>query len=163
MSETPETIRPAAPSDETAIFQLIELLADFEKLRHQVVGSPEQLAAHLFGPRPVCEALVAEIASEANPIVGFALFFPTYSTFRTQPGLWLEDLFVVPEHRRRGIARRLLGRLRAIATERDCGRLEWAVLDWNERAISFYESIGAPVLPDWRTCRIELDGHSDTP
>lgn len=135
-----------------ALFSLITELARFEKLEHDVTGSEALLAEHLFGERPVAEALIAE--EPAGGALGFALFFTTYSTFLTRPGLYLEDLFVVPAARRCGIASALLRELGAIARERRAGRVEWAVLDWNADAIAFYEKLGARVLPDWRLCRV---------
>jgi GNAT superfamily N-acetyltransferase len=144
-------IRPAAPGDERALFDLIRALARFEKLDHTITGSAEALRDHLFGPRPAAEAILAEVDGAA---VGFALFFPTYSTFLTRPGLWLEDLYVLETHRRRGIGRALLTEVKRIAESRGAGRLEWSVLDWNENAIALYESFGATVLRDWRVCRV---------
>ena len=145
------SVRPAQLGDEAAIFGLIQQLAEFERLTHQVSGSAELLAEHLFGARPAAEALVAEAAGE---LLGFALFFGNYSTFLTQPGIYLEDLFVVPKERGRGIGKALLIAVARIAQERQCGRLEWSVLDWNANAIAFYERAGATVMPDWRICRI---------
>ncbi|HET7543135.1 MAG TPA: GNAT family N-acetyltransferase [Polyangiaceae bacterium] len=144
-------IRPARPGDEQPLFALIRALAEYEKLSHAVVGSAEKLAQDLFGPRPAAEALLVE--ANEQPLA-FALFFHNYSTFLTQRGLYLEDIFVLPEHRRRGIGRALLGEVAKIAHTRGCGRLEWSVLDWNESAIAFYQSLGASVLPDWRICRV---------
>ncbi|HET9952869.1 MAG TPA: GNAT family N-acetyltransferase [Polyangiaceae bacterium] len=146
-------IRPARPGDQHAIFDLIRELARFERLEHVVSGSPDALAHDLFGERPSAEALLAE--SDGVPI-GFALFFSTYSTFLTRPGLYLEDLFVLEPYRGQGVGRALLRAVHERARERGAGRLEWSVLDWNERAIAFYRSFGATVLPDWRICRIEL-------
>lgn len=146
-------IRPAVRGDAPALFELIRALAVFEKLEHAVSGSAEALASHLFGARPSAEAIVAE--DEGQP-VGFALFFPTYSTFRTKPGLYLEDLFVRESHRRRGIGRALLAEVRRIAESRGAGRLEWSVLEWNANAIAFYQRLGASVLPDWRICRVSF-------
>ncbi|MEO7033526.1 MAG: GNAT family N-acetyltransferase [Polyangiaceae bacterium] len=156
MNANPDfSIRPARPGDEHGIFALIEALAEYEHLAQAVTGDAQRLAGDLFGPRPAAEALVAEFAGQAQPmLVGFALFFPNYSTFLTQPGLYLEDIFVLPSQRRRGIGKALLARVAQVATERQCGRLEWSVLDWNESAIAFYESLGASVLPDWRICRV---------
>jgi GNAT superfamily N-acetyltransferase len=145
------TLRPATPNDVPALFQLIKALAEYEKLSHAVTGSEDQLREHLFGDRPFAEAILAEWEGQA---VGFALFFYNYSTFLTKPGIYLEDLFVLPEHRRRGIGRLLLIALAQRALDRGCGRLEWSVLDWNEPAISFYQHMGAEVLPDWRICRV---------
>ena len=146
------TITPATEADIPTIFSFIRHLAEFEKLSHRVIGNEEKLRKTLFGPRPYAEVLIARLD---NQPVGQALFFHTYSTFCAQPGIYLEDLFVEPDFRSRGIGRALLQRLAQIARERDCARLEWSVLDWNERAISFYKRIGADVLPDWRICRVD--------
>lgn len=148
------TIRLAEPADVPTIFQLIVGLAEYEHLAHEVVGNEDLLHEHLFGDRPYVEALLAKIDGNA---VGFALFFHNYSTFLTRPGLYLEDLFVVPDYRGQGIGKALLSQLAKLATERGCGRLEWSVLDWNEPAIGFYQQIGATVLPDWRICRVTGD------
>ncbi len=145
-------IRPATINDVGGIFQLIKALAQYENLTHQVTGTKEDLHEHLFGSRIYAEAIVTEV-KPAGQIVGFALFFPNYSTFLTKPGIYLEDLFVLPELRRQGIGKAMLSYLGKLALERDAGRLEWSVLDWNESAIAFYQSMGAKVLPDWRTCR----------
>ena len=151
------SIRPARPGDEVGIFALVQALAAYEQLTHAVSGSAERLAQDLFGPRPAAEALVVE-ARSAKPgepsLVAFALFFGNYSTFLTRPGLYLEDIFVLPTQRRRGIGRALLKAVARTAYERRCGRLEWSVLDWNASAIAFYESLGASVLPEWRICRV---------
>ena len=144
-------LRIATPEDAPAVFELIQALADYEKLSASVTGNAAELATHLEGDRPLVEAILAEWEGQA---VGFALFFTNYSTFLTKPGIYLEDLFVRPEHRRLGIGKALLGYLAAIAQNRQCGRLEWSVLDWNAPAIAFYEHIGASVLPDWRICRV---------
>lgn len=147
----PPILRPATVSDVPAIFQLIQALADYEKLTHQVVGSIELLEQHLFGDRPYAEAIVADVEGQ---VVGFALFFYNYSTFLTQPGIYLEDLFVMPDYRRFGIGKALIQAVISRAIAEGCGRVEWSVLDWNESAIAFYRSIGAEVLPDWRICRL---------
>ena len=147
-------LRAAEPRDLAAISGLIHELADFEKLTHLVQTTPEKLHPHLFGDRPVAEALVAEVD---RTVVAFALFFTNFSTFLARPGLYLEDLYVQPAHRRAGIGRALLQRLGALAVERGCGRFEWSVLDWNENAIRFYEGMGATVMPDWRICRVAGD------
>jgi GNAT superfamily N-acetyltransferase len=147
-------IRPAVPADVEAIVRLIHGLAEFEQLTHLVRVTPESLAPHLFGPRPVAEALVAESGGRT---VAFALFFTNFSTFLAQPGLYLEDLFVEPAERGRGIGQGLLEHLARLAATRGCGRFEWSVLDWNEGAIRFYQRMGATVLPDWRICRIAGD------
>lgn len=144
-------IRSATPQDVPSIFSLIKALAEYEKLSHQVTGNESELESHLFGDKPVIESIVAETETQ---IVGFALFFYNYSTFLTKPGIYLEDLFVLPEYRSNGIGKALLTELAKLALDRGCGRLEWSVLDWNESAIGFYERMGATVLPDWRICRV---------
>ncbi len=150
MSE-PFAIRPAAPSDAAELLRLIGELAVYEKLAHQAVGTEPALVAALFGERPSCEALLAEREGRA---VGFALYFTTFSTFLCKPGLYLEDLFVEPAHRRLGIGREFLRRLAAIALERGCGRFEWRVLDWNEPSIRFYEALGGQLLREWVLVRM---------
>lgn len=147
----PFKLRPATAADAAQLFDLIWALADYEQLSHQVTGTVEQLGEHLSGPHPIVEAVLAEIDDRA---VGFGLFFSNYSTFLTKPGLYLEDLFVLPEYRRLGIGRAILTYLAQLAVQRGCGRLEWTVLDWNEPAIAFYQKMGAQVLPDWRICRV---------
>ncbi|MDJ0903525.1 MAG: GNAT family N-acetyltransferase [Xenococcus sp. MO_188.B8] len=144
-------IRSAISTDVESIFSLIKALAEYEKLSHLVTGNSQELAEHLFGDSPCAEAIIAEVDGK---IVGFGLFFQNYSTFLTKPGIYLEDLFVLPEYRRRGIAKGILRYLADLAIARDAGRLEWSVLDWNENAIAFYEKIGASVLPEWRICRL---------
>jgi GNAT superfamily N-acetyltransferase len=152
------TLRRAEPQDLPALCGLIGELAAFEQLSHLVQTTPEALAPHLFGDRPVAEALVAERAGAVGPhgpaVVAFALFFTNFSTFLARPGLYLEDLYVQPAHRGLGIASALMSRLAALAVERGCGRFEWSVLDWNSGAIEFYERLGATVMPDWRICRV---------
>ncbi|MCX2861022.1 GNAT family N-acetyltransferase [Paucibacter sp. PLA-PC-4] len=145
------TIRPAQSGDVPAIADLIAELAEFENLTHMLQLTADKLHPHLFGAKPVVEALVGEIEGE---MVGFALFFTNFSTFLAKPGLYLEDLYVRPAHRRSGLGKGLLKRLAAIAVERDYGRFDWTVLDWNEDAIRFYEKMGASVLPEWRICRM---------
>jgi GNAT superfamily N-acetyltransferase len=144
-------LRPAIPADVPTIFQLIQALAAYEKLTHQVTGSMASLAAHLFGPRPYANAIVAAVDDQ---VVGFALFFYNYSTFLTQPGIYLEDLFVMPEHRHHGIGKALIQAVAKQALAEGCGRVEWSVLDWNEPAMAFYQRMGADILPDWRICRV---------
>ncbi len=144
-------IRLATIDDVPTIFKLIQDLAAYEKLAHEVTGSEELLKEHLFGTKVYIEVILAEIGDQA---AGLALFFHNYSTFLTKPGIYLEDLFVVPEYRRRGVGKALIAYLAKLVVERDCGRLEWSVLEWNVNAIAFYEKIGATVLPDWRTCRV---------
>jgi GNAT superfamily N-acetyltransferase len=148
------TLRSATPDDAEALFQLILALAKYEKLTHQATGSAEELRSHLFGERQYIEAIVAEVD---QTVVGFALFFYNYSTFLTKPGIYLEDLFVSPDYRRLGIGSALLTHLAQRAVSEGCGRLEWSVLDWNASAISFYQRMGADVLPDWRICRVTGD------
>ena len=147
----PAYIRAAIPTDVPSIFELILGLAKYERLEAAVTGNPDALAEHLFGDRPCIEALVAE---RDGSVVGFALFFTNYSTFLTQPGIYLEDLFVRPAYRHQGIATALLRQLASLARDRGAGRLEWSVLEWNQPAIAFYEKIGATILPDWRICRM---------
>jgi GNAT superfamily N-acetyltransferase len=144
-------IRATTPADLPAIVGLITELAVFEKLEHLVVVTPESLYPHLFGELPVAECVVAEVEGS---VVAFALFFTNFSTFLGKPGLYLEDLYVQPAHRGTGLGKALLSHLGALAVERGCGRFEWSVLDWNERAIRFYEAMGASVMPDWRICRV---------
>jgi hypothetical protein len=148
-------LRAAEPRDLPAICGLIAELADFEHLSHLVQGTPEALHPHLFGARPVAEAVVAELADETGrPVVAFALFFTNFSTFLAKPGLYLEDLYVQPAHRGAGIGKALLQHLGALAVERGYGRFEWSVLDWNSNAIRFYEKMGATVMTEWQICRV---------
>ncbi|WP_392482556.1 GNAT family N-acetyltransferase [Nostoc sp. C110] len=147
-------LRFAEPTDYSVLFQLIQGLAEYEKLSHAVTGDALALKEHLFGSHRYIEAILAETAGQA---VAFALFFHNYSTFLTKPGIYLEDLFVLPEYRRQGIGKALISKVAQIAIERDCGRLEWSVLDWNEPAKAFYRSIGASILDDWRICRVTKD------
>jgi GNAT superfamily N-acetyltransferase len=146
-------IRAAVREDAEVLFGLIRELADYEKLGDAVTGDARLLATTLFDRRGA-EALIAEVGGEA---VGYAVFFGTFSTFECRPGLWVEDLFVRPEHRQRGIGRALLGRIAAIALEWDCARLEWSALDWNEPALRFYDELGAERLEQWRALRLEGD------
>lgn len=144
-------IRAAAPADVAELLRLIHELAVYEKLEHMAVGTPPLLHEALFGKRPVCEALIAEVGGRA---VGFALYFSTFSTFLCKAGLYLEDLFVEPAHRGSGIGKALLKRLAAITVERDGGRFEWRVLDWNEPSIRFYEALGATIMREWLLARV---------
>ena len=144
-------IRAATRADAAEIARLILALAEYEKLAHQAVGTPAAIEEQLFGPRPAAEAIMAIRGGRA---VGFALFFTTFSTFLCKPGLYLEDLFVEPEHRGAGIGKALLRRLAALAVERSCGRFEWRVLDWNEPSIRFYRALGATVMPEWQLVRM---------
>jgi GNAT superfamily N-acetyltransferase len=148
----PALIRAATSTDVPLILSLIRGLADYEKLSHEVEATEEKLRATLFGPRPAAECIIA--LTESNEPAGFALFFPNYSTFLARPGLYLEDLFVKPEFRGKGIGKALLRYLAALANEREYGRMEWTVLDWNEPAIAFYESFGARRMREWQICRL---------
>ena len=144
-------IRPARPEDCETLHELIRDLAEYERLAHAVVGSVEDLRAELFGGQPVIEAA---LAWEADRAVGFALWFHTYSTFLARRGLWLEDLFVVPDARGKGRGKALLKYCARLAVARGCGRFEWSVLDWNAPSIAFYEAAGATVMSGWRICRM---------
>ena len=147
-------IATATEADVPAILSFIRGLAQYEKLTHLVTATEAALRNTLFGERPYAEVLIARV--DGVP-VGFALFFHNYSTFLAKPGIYLEDLFVLPEHRHKGVGKKLLARVARIAKERGCGRLEWAVLDWNEPAIEFYRRLGATIMPDWRVCRMTAD------
>ena len=146
------TIRDAAPDDGETIATLVRELAAYEKLAHDAVATGDDFRRHLFGPHRAAEAILAE--RDGEPI-GFALFFTTFSTFRGRPGLYLEDLFVRPEHRSLGVGRALIARVAKVAVERCCGRLEWAVLDWNSPALGFYGTLGARPLEDWTVQRLD--------
>jgi GNAT superfamily N-acetyltransferase len=146
------SIRPACPGDVELLVNLVHELAVYEKLERHALAKPEDFRLHLFGRRPAAEAALAEV--DGQP-VGFALWFTTFSTFRGQPGLYLEDLFVKPDYRGRGIGKGLLAFLAGLAVERGCGRLEWAVLNWNEPAIGFYRSVGARPMDEWTVYRID--------
>ena len=145
-------IRPATAVDVPLLLTLIRELAEYERLSREVVATPALLRRWLFGPRPAAEAVVARAAGEP---VGFALFFTTYSTFVGRPGLWLEDLYVRPSHRGKGLGRELLAHVAGLAHKRGYGRVEWSVLDWNESAIGFYKQLGARPLDDWTTYRLD--------
>ena len=148
-------IRFAAPGDSEAIFQLVQALAEYEQLAHEVVSSADDFRKLLSDPRATVEVLVADFY---GCVVGFALFFQNFSTFLGKPGLYLEDLYVRSEYRGRGVGTELLTRIIDIARERNYGRVDWTVLDWNASAIKFYtEKIGAQFLGSWRLCRIVLD------
>ncbi|MCP3730055.1 GNAT family N-acetyltransferase [Sphingomonas sp. MG17] len=148
------TTRPAGPDDFTLVADFIRKLADYEKLAHEVRFDDETLRAHLFGPRPAAEVLIGEI--DGTP-AGFALYFPTFSTFEGKPGIWLEDLFVEPAARGSGLGRALLARLAALVIERGGARLEWNVLDWNELGKGFYRGIGAAHVDGWERWRMQDD------
>ena len=154
MSAPACTIRFGQPDDVPTILSLIRGLAEYERLSHEMVGTEELLHEHLFGERPYVEVLMAEAGGRA---VGFALFFHNYSTFLTRPGIYLEDLFVLPEERGRGYGKALLTALGRLALERNCGRLEWSVLNWNEPSIQFYRSLGAVSMDEWTVNRVTGD------
>jgi GNAT superfamily N-acetyltransferase len=151
------SIRAATEEDVPLIFDLICELATYEKLRDEVVGTPEILRATLFDQR-AAEALIVE--SDESEAVGYALFYTTFSSFECRAGIWLEDVYVKPEHRRGGVGRQVLEHLAGIASERGNVRLEWVALDWNEPALNFYEKLGAATLDGWLIHRLESDGIS---
>ena len=154
------SIRNATPDDAETVFRLVQQLAEYEKLAHEVISSPEIFRSVLARPESTVEVLLAESSGRA---VGFALFFENFSTFLGRPGLYLEDLFVLPEIRRNGIGTALFERLFQIARERDYGRVEWTVLDWNTPAIDFYtKKLKAQLLKEWRVCRVTLKGGMST-
>lgn len=144
-------IRAAVPQDGPALFALIQALAEYEQLSHEVTGSLEDLNQGLFGEQPYAQAIIAEVE---NRTVAMAIFFYNFSTFLMKPGLYLEDLFVLPEYRRQGIGQALLTYLGKLGLEQGCGRLEWSVLDWNTPAIQFYQQLGAELKPEWQLCRV---------
>ena len=148
----PPRIRPATPADLPQILHFIRALATYEKLLPEVEATEEKLGATLFGPRPAAECVLA--FTDGDTPAGFAIFFSNYSTFLARPGLYLEDLFVSPEFRGRGIGQALLRHLAGLAHQRGCGRMEWSVLDWNQPAIDFYESLGAERKTEWTICRL---------
>jgi GNAT superfamily N-acetyltransferase len=144
-------IVPARPEDVPVILDLIRGLGEYERLSHEIVATEDSLGQWLFGERPAAEVVLAYVDTA---VVGFALFFHNFSTFLGRPGLYLEDLFVKPGWRGRGIGQRLLVHLAELAVKRGCGRMEWAVLDWNEPALRFYERMGARVMKEWKLCRL---------
>lgn len=146
------TIRPAVEDDAPTIVDLVRQLAVYERLEAFAQATPDDFRRHLFGTERAAEAIIAE--ADGRP-VGFALFFSTFSTFRGRPGLYLEDVFVTPDHRGRGIGKALLSAVARRAVDRGCARLEWAVLDWNAPAIEFYHAAGARPLDEWTTFRID--------
>jgi GNAT superfamily N-acetyltransferase len=148
------SIRSAQPGDLPAILALIRALADYEKLGHEVVASEARLGQSLFPAGPGKPDAFCVIADVDGTPAGFALYFFNFSTFLAQPGLYLEDLFVQPEFRGRGIGKALLLHLAKLANQRGCGRMEWCVLDWNRPAIEFYESLGAKRMKEWQVCRL---------
>ena len=152
MPDVDFTLRTAVVSDVPLILSLIRELAEFERLLHEVVADEDRLREQLFGSRLVAEVLLG-FDTDGTPM-GFALFFQNFSTFLARPGIYLEDLYVRPAFRGRGLGRVLLQRIAQMAVERGCGRFEWAVLDWNVDAINFYKKLGAQVMEDWRICRV---------
>ncbi|HEV3147779.1 MAG TPA: GNAT family N-acetyltransferase [Chthoniobacterales bacterium] len=148
-------VRPATVADVPIILELIRDLATYERAPNEVTATEEQLVDVLFGPRPAAEVL---LAFEQETPIGFAVFFHNFSTWLGRPGLYLEDLFVRPEQRGKGYGRALLVHLAKIAHERGCGRMEWAVLDWNEPAIQFYKKLGAAPQDEWTVFRLTRDG-----
>jgi GNAT superfamily N-acetyltransferase len=150
----PVRIVEAVEADVPVILEMIRGLAEYEKLAHLVAATEEQLRDTLFGPKPGAEVLLARQEGE---YVGFALFFPNYSTFLAKPGIYLEDLFVKPHARGKGAGAALLKELARIAVRRGCGRIEWAVLDWNEPSIAFYKKLGAVPMDEWTTFRLTGD------
>ena len=155
LGRAPLAIRAATRADVPLIATFIRELAEYERLAHEVVATEPALAESLFGDRPAAEVLGGSVGDDA---VGFALFFHTYSTFLARRGLYLEDLFVRPAARGRGVGRALLVALAQVAVDRGCGRLEWSVLDWNEPAIGFYRAVGAAPLDDWTVFRLTGEG-----
>jgi GNAT superfamily N-acetyltransferase len=150
-NDKPFVIRNAQRADVPVILEFIKKLAEYERLSHEVVATRSDLERYLFGDEKVAEVV---IGYEGELPVGFALFFHNFSTFLGKPGIHLEDLFVLEEHREKGYGTQLLARLAALAIERDCGRLEWAVLDWNEPSIAFYKSLGASIMDEWLVNRM---------
>jgi GNAT superfamily N-acetyltransferase len=144
-------IRPATPADVPMIAKLIRDLAEYEKLAHACVLTESDLDKHLFGSPKYAEVLLVE---DSGAVVGFALFFHNYSTFRAKPGIYLEDLFVIPEARGKGYGKALLRALARLAVERDCSRVEWSVLNWNEPSIEFYKALGAKPMNEWTVYRL---------
>jgi GNAT superfamily N-acetyltransferase len=149
--ERPVEIRPAEPADVPVLLELFGELAEYEHLEHELRATEEQLSEALFRERPAAEALIAELGSET---VGYALFFPTFSSFLTTEGVWLEDLFVRPAYRGSGVGRALLAAVAGRVRERGGERLEWAALDWNELALGFYRGLGALTMSEWITHRL---------
>jgi GNAT superfamily N-acetyltransferase len=146
------TIAPVTPADVALVLSLIRELAEYERLAHEVRATESRLHDALFGDPPVAHAIVAR-TSDGTP-AGFALYFFSFSTFVGKPGLYLEDLFVRPEFRKRGLGRQLLAHLAKIAVDRDCGRMEWSVLNWNETALRVYRAIGARPMDEWTVQRL---------
>jgi GNAT superfamily N-acetyltransferase len=147
-------IQPATEADVPLILSLIKALAEYERLGHEVVATEAMVRESFFGPTPHAHAVIARVSGEA---IGFMIWFPTYSTFLSRPGIYLEDLFVLPEWRGKGVGKALLRHLARIAVDRRCGRIEWSVLDWNETAIRFYRSLDARPMDEWTVYRMTGD------
>ncbi len=145
------SIRAAKPADAALLLRLIYELAEYERLAHTVTTTEASLAECLFGPRPAAEAVIAEVAGQA---IGYAIYFTSFSSFTGRPGVYLEDIYVQPPMRGKGIGKKLLAHVAQVAHERGCARLEWAVLDWNEPSIKFYESLGARAMSEWTVYRL---------
>ena len=150
----PCQISPASQADLPEILAMIRELAEFEHLLHEVVATEDRLARDLFGERPFVEVVIARAGADT---AGFALFFHNYSTFMGRPGIYLEDLYIRPAYRGRGCGKALLAHVARLAVERGCGRFEWSVLDWNQRAIDFYQALGAKPMSDWTLMRVTGD------
>ncbi len=148
------TLRFATADDVPVILELIKELADYEKLSHEIVATEEMLRKSLFGERPVAEVIIADYLTKP---VGFSLFFHNFSTFLGRPGIYIEDIYIKPEHRGMGIGKTILSYLATLAAERDCGRLEWCVLDWNINALNFYNDLGVQAMDEWTVFRISGD------
>jgi GNAT superfamily N-acetyltransferase len=147
-------IQPATEADVPLMLELIKALAEYERLADHVTATEAMIRDSFFGPSPHAQAVIARVAGDA---VGFAIWFSTYSTFLSKPGIYLEDLFVLPHWRGQGVGRALLRHLARIAVERGCGRVEWSVLDWNETAIGFYRNLGARAMDEWTVYRLTGD------
>jgi GNAT superfamily N-acetyltransferase len=148
------SIVPAGETDIPVILEMIRGLAEYEKLSHVVTATEARLRRTLFGPRPAAEVMLGYLGEEC---AGFALFFPNYSTFLARPGIYLEDIYVKPHARGNGLGLALLKEIARLAVERDCGRVEWSVLDWNEPSIQFYRKLGAVAMDEWTTFRLNGD------
>jgi GNAT superfamily N-acetyltransferase len=145
------TLAPVTPAEVPALLELIRELARFEKLEHEVEATPELLDHAFFGPQPAAGAVLARCNGEA---AGYAIYYFTFSSFVGRPGIWLEDVYVRPQFRKRGLGRRLIGAVAQIGAERDCGRFEWMALNWNEGALEFYRGLGAKVMKEWVLLRV---------
>lgn len=159
-SDSVPTVRPARPADLPGLLEMIHELAAFEQLGHQVIATIEDYERSLFGGKPAAEALVAEVP---EGLVGYAIFFQTFSTFIGRAGIWLEDLYVRPDFRGLGLGKGLLKAVGEIAAERNAGRYEWCVLDWNRNAIDLYERVGGEILQEWRIVRLDHEGIRSLP